>query len=254
MFPNLINLMPPHRVYIEPFLGGGSVMRHKRPAQVSVGVDLDARPLARFSNYPASYTFMRADAVDALVSLQPGADALVYCDPPYLPSCRRSPRSPYRHSLDQAGHERLLTCLRQLPCAVMISTYPCELYERVLSDWHQVTFQGTSHVGRRVEVVWLNFVPGGLLHDTRFLGEDFRQREVIRRRQRRLADHLRKLPDPELQIALADATNEFTARFGAEHFEQWRRTFSERECTQHNEPSSASRKRVSHETPNRLCP
>jgi hypothetical protein len=37
----IINLMPPHEVYIEPFLGSGAVMRRKRPARLNVGIDLD---------------------------------------------------------------------------------------------------------------------------------------------------------------------------------------------------------------------
>lgn len=35
----LINLMPPHGLYIEPFLGSGTIMRIKRPALVNVGID-----------------------------------------------------------------------------------------------------------------------------------------------------------------------------------------------------------------------
>jgi hypothetical protein len=38
----LINLMPPHRIYIEPFLGGGAVMRLKRPVVLNIGIDLVA--------------------------------------------------------------------------------------------------------------------------------------------------------------------------------------------------------------------
>jgi hypothetical protein len=42
VYHRLINLMPPHRTYIEAFLGGGAVMRLKRPAPYNIGVDLDA--------------------------------------------------------------------------------------------------------------------------------------------------------------------------------------------------------------------
>ena len=31
-FQKIINLMPPHEVYIEPFLGGGAILRKKLPA------------------------------------------------------------------------------------------------------------------------------------------------------------------------------------------------------------------------------
>jgi len=40
-YHKIINRMPPHRVYIEPFLGGGAVMRKKRPASVNIGLELD---------------------------------------------------------------------------------------------------------------------------------------------------------------------------------------------------------------------
>jgi len=41
VYQTIINLMPPHQVYIEPFLGGGAIMRLKRPAALNIGVDLD---------------------------------------------------------------------------------------------------------------------------------------------------------------------------------------------------------------------
>lgn len=38
-FQKIINQIPPHRVYIEPFLGHGAVMREKRPALLNIGID-----------------------------------------------------------------------------------------------------------------------------------------------------------------------------------------------------------------------
>ena len=38
---NIINLIPPHDVYIETHLGGGSILRRKRPAPINIGIDLD---------------------------------------------------------------------------------------------------------------------------------------------------------------------------------------------------------------------
>jgi hypothetical protein len=42
--------VPPHEVYIEPFLGGGAIMRQKRPALLNIGLDLDAAVIARFND------------------------------------------------------------------------------------------------------------------------------------------------------------------------------------------------------------
>lgn len=39
----LINLMPPHRLYAEPFAGSGAILFRKRPAAVNVGIDADSR-------------------------------------------------------------------------------------------------------------------------------------------------------------------------------------------------------------------
>jgi len=41
VYQRIINLMPPHDTYVEPFLGGGAVMRLKRPATLNIGLDLD---------------------------------------------------------------------------------------------------------------------------------------------------------------------------------------------------------------------
>jgi DNA adenine methylase len=41
VYHKIINLMPPHEVYIEPFLGGAAIMRRKLPAQLNIGIDLD---------------------------------------------------------------------------------------------------------------------------------------------------------------------------------------------------------------------
>lgn len=36
-YQRIINLIPPHDVYIEPFLGGGAIARLKRPARLERG-------------------------------------------------------------------------------------------------------------------------------------------------------------------------------------------------------------------------
>jgi DNA adenine methylase len=41
VFQTIINRMPQHRVYIEPFLGGGAIMHHKKPAALNIGIDKD---------------------------------------------------------------------------------------------------------------------------------------------------------------------------------------------------------------------
>lgn len=48
-----INEIPPHRVYLSPFLGYDAVLRLKRPAELSIGCELDAATIALWRDSPA---------------------------------------------------------------------------------------------------------------------------------------------------------------------------------------------------------
>lgn len=41
VFQRLICMMPPHKVYVEMFLGSGAILRRKKPADLSLAYELD---------------------------------------------------------------------------------------------------------------------------------------------------------------------------------------------------------------------
>lgn len=197
LYQKLISLMPPHRVYIEAFAGGASILRHKRPAQSNIAIERDLAQLALWANNrPPSTVLICADAFAFLQAYPFQGDELVYCDPPYLPSVRRRKRV-YKYEFSEGQHLELLKILGSLPCQVMVSGYPSALYDESLKGWDQELFQARTHASWVTECVWFNFQKPSVLHDARFLGDDFRERHTIRRRMTRLQRRLNSLSDPE---------------------------------------------------------
>jgi DNA adenine methylase len=131
-----------------------------------------------------------------------GADQLVYADPPYLPSARRRSKI-YRHDLEEGDHARLLDLLASLPSHVIISGYPSELYDRMLVGWRRTEFAVGSQAGLRDEVVWHNFDPPTVLHDYGHLGNDYRERQRLKRKANRWRRRLEAMPEGERHALLS---------------------------------------------------
>jgi hypothetical protein len=185
-YQHLINLMPKHTTYIESHLGGGAVLRHKKPADRNIGIERDPLVLDRWvGDEPRDAELVLGDAVEYLSAFPFTGSELVYCDPPYMLETRRGGRL-YRHEYTTADHEQLLAVLKRLPCMVMISGYTNPLYAETLAAWRTHRFMAKSQTDLREETVWMNFPEPAVLHDTRFRGDDFRERQCIQRRRRTL--------------------------------------------------------------------
>lgn len=254
VYQRLINLMPPHSVYLEPFLGGATILRLKRPAAVNIGIDLEKEVIRASAlalnveerspnelircwqtsrkhrqDQRASTPAVVAAAVDAagagnidksnestrlFLAVSDGLtflesqgphlppDALVYCDPPYMMETRT--RALYRFEMSDAQHKRLLKAVRKLRCSAIVSGYETDLYKESLKDWNVQTFQAMTRGGYcATEWVWYNFPTPTALHDYRYLGRDFRERERIKRKTNRWKARLSKMPLLEKQALLA---------------------------------------------------
>jgi site-specific DNA-adenine methylase len=215
VYQQIINQMPPHELYIEAFLGSGAVLRNKRPAPGSIAIDLDADALIAFCDEtaPPDLTVINADTISWLEGQDTFADVpartLIYCDPPYVRTSRRSPRDIYRFEMTDEQHARLLTVLKSLDCMVMISGYWSELYAIELADWRTVTYQTMTRGGKiATEYLWMNYPQPIELHDYRFLGNNFRERERIKRRKTRWLSRLKRM-EPIERYAMLDAIGEF---------------------------------------------
>lgn len=188
VYQQIINQIPPHTVYIEPFFGSGAVFRLKRRAEVSIGLDLDDAVIDYF-RHTDGLTVMRGDGFiflrDRLSPALLSPSTFVYIDPPY-PFSVRAGRTYYEHEFgEEEQHAELLDAIVTLPCMVAISSYWSELYSSRLSDWRSINFPAMTRGGLKMETLWMNYPVPARLHDYSYLGKNYREREKIKRQKTR---------------------------------------------------------------------
>jgi hypothetical protein len=98
-----------------------------------------------------------------------------------------------------------------LSCKVMISGYANPVYAKMLAGWRLHTFQGTSHIGTREESLWLNYHPAEI-HDLRYLGPTFRDRQSIKRKRQRWLARFSREPLNVQQAMLHDLNDAYATR------------------------------------------
>ena len=203
VYQRLINAMPPHEVFIESYLGGGAVMRYKRPALHNIGIEIDPKTIKMWDDFNKfDFELIQTNAVTYLQKYPFTGKELIYCDPPYLRETRKKyyPLYKYEYTYDQ--HVELLELIKTLPCMVMISGYKSDLYSDLLKDWHTYSFQAACHYGVATEYVWMNYPHPDKLHDYRYLGDNFRERERIKCKTKSWVRRFKTMPTLEQQVML----------------------------------------------------
>lgn len=231
----LINQIPPHDVFVSAFLGDCAILRRKRPAELSIGLDRDKANLARFARNWTPKAELRLYCCDAIGWLRyfatrparvlhasatrgPGlpeslyaaaqdADKslFLYLDPPYLFDARLSGRRMYATEMTTGQHAELLAVITSQGWGwpTMVSHYPHPLYADALRTWRTFTYQAMTRSGKMAtEQVWMNYPEPADLHDARFAGGEKRERERIRRRVRNWTASLGRMKVAERQAVI----------------------------------------------------
>ena len=199
--------MPPHDVYIEGFCGSGAVIRNKRPAVKNFALDLSKEALDLCQELAGDRTdieYITYNACHGFGALFDQAErALIYFDPPYVMSTRVR-KDVYAFEMTDADHERLLWQAKSYDCMVMISGYRSTLYDEALADWRRIDYMAQTRGGMKEESLWMNFPEPTELHDYSFLGDNFRERERIKKKKKRWQEKLANMDRLE-RFALMDA-------------------------------------------------
>ena len=196
----IIAMMPPHDTYIETHLGGGAVIQRKPPALRNIAIDLDPKPLKVFQcDYPVEK--IHGCAHQFLSTYAYRGRELVYCDPPYLHHTRSSTRR-YRFDYEEQDHIELLEILKGLPCSVILSGYPPNVYDELLTDWGTLELQVMNQGGVRTEKLWFNFTTDRV-HWCRYAGKNFTDRQRIKRKAENWGRRYQALPRAERLAVLS---------------------------------------------------
>ncbi len=182
----ILNQVPIHDTWISGFLGFCHPTRYKRPAARNIGIDLDPAVIATWRDAPAiagaSITLLNESFLnwDDVVLYNP--KTFLYLDPVYLQETRTSGKR-YRFEMTRDHHIRLLDLAKFYTCMVAISCYDSPLYRDSLKGWRKIQFKSQTRGGQRTETLYMNYPQPAPheLHDPRFLGTDFREREKEKR-------------------------------------------------------------------------
>jgi DNA adenine methylase len=212
-YQKIINLIPPHDIYLELFFGSGAIYFNKMPAKTSFLMDMDPHLVASMKNQiGAMDNIVCSDAISFLETsshilnflVTAGHKLFMYLDPPYPFCVRRSEKKLYKHELNDEDHNRLLLAASSCKFPVMISSYRNEMYDRYLSNWNTLEYQAMSRCGTRTEIVYFNYPVPAVLHDYKFIGKDFREREKYKLIRENVVSKLNQLPDQLRNAILND--------------------------------------------------
>lgn len=212
VYQTIINRIPAHHRYFEPFAGSAAIYRKKSPAASSILMERhsgQAEKLAMLAS--PSTSVICGDALREILSLLPtiGSGDFFYFDPPYVHEARKDPNL-YLFELTDNQHRDLVESLLPAITAAgglwMLSGYRNSIYAHAssLRDAWQHDFQAMTRRGPAIETLWMNYDPdASSIAETTYAGSCFRERERIKRKAARWADKFCALPRHEQASILA---------------------------------------------------
>lgn len=196
VFQKIINEVPAHTHYLEPFGGTGIIGKLLPVTTVKHFNDLNKNLHICYRRIPGDTVIVtKQNAIDILQSgpySSAGTDTFIFCDPPYL-HCTRAQPNLYKYEMTDTDHIQFLAAVKLLHCKIMIVHPRCELYDNALQSWRTIELKIRYNRKTSHEKLYMNYLPGSL-QTYRYIGKDCWQRQAYKRKSVR---HSRKsIPIP----------------------------------------------------------
>lgn len=211
VYQTIINLIPSHELYVEPFVGGGNIFERKAPAASSILIDRDpaiAQLWQQRCGTAPGLTVINGEAISWLKARKWTGKEFLYLDPPYVLSTRTK-KNIYTFEMSDADHLELLSTLATISdrhdVKFLLSGYRNAMYDDAAraNGWNRVDFQAMTRRGPRTESVWFNYSTPSTIADYSYVGSNYRERERIKRKISRWIKRLEQLPPIERAALLS---------------------------------------------------
>lgn len=97
------------------------------------------------------------DDAESVIARYDAPETCFYVDPPYPHSTRRRPEHGYLHEMEEEAHRTLARQLHAVSGAVLLSSYPSQLYRELYGGWSCLTCKAQISSGQlATESLWLS--------------------------------------------------------------------------------------------------
>lgn len=192
----------------EALLNSGFILRNEVTAEIQrEQFALDLIYIFEDARGDSMIHLFCGDAISQIKHFGTFENIVIYADPPYRMTDRRKSTKIYKYESSQKLHRDLLSLSKRILAKTIISSYKNEQYERALSKWSTHSFNAMTHGGVAEETIFYNFDLNDIkLHDYRYLGQNYKDRERIRLKIARHTNKLKQLPIQE-RNAILEAIN-----------------------------------------------
>lgn len=204
----IINRIPAHKFYYEPFAGSAQIARRLPARSIKVVMDCNPGVTAMLEKeIGRSVTVRTENALKWIPSVPADTDIMVYMDPPYIISCRHSGKKLYQSEMTLDDHRQFLSMVRNVGFNCMISHYRHPLYDKMLKDWNREEKTVRYHTRTTKECIYYNYPPPTVLQTYAHIGNDCWDRQRITRKIKRLSTKLLALPAVERNAVIQRVTD-----------------------------------------------
>ncbi len=202
--------VPKCKVFIDAMCGSGFIGSMVKGCKVLMN-DIDKTTLEGIRhNGGPNIELSNQSYIEVIKRMNKGnQDTVFYFDPPYLMETRSYQAKLYRHDWSTEDHKVFLKVVKSITTPVMISHYPCDLYNKTLHKWRKITYPSMTRGGVKQEGLYLNYPQPVLLQFPELIGSDFTDRQRIQRKVTRLINKLKNEAENERAAILTTIINHF---------------------------------------------